>query len=102
MSKNKSMNTLQKIVLVFGLAGIALASLFPPWAAHCVYGQNNFQSVTYAFLFDPPTDIPRLENSEVLGLCQTSLDVPALLTVYVMIIAITFGLALLLGLRRSP
>ena len=99
------MNTLQKIVVVIGLAGIALASLFPPWAVRCVYRMFNpplvIQEVIYGFLFDPPTGVPRL-STEVNMLCEISLDVPALLTVYIVIIAITFGLALLFGLRRSP
>jgi len=91
------MNTLQKIVVVFGLAGIALASLFPPWAVHCEARADMVtRKVTYAFLFDPP---PIIQSPFY---CQISLDLPSLLTVYVMIIAITTGLALLFGLKRSP
>ena len=92
------MNTLQKIVVVFGLAGIALASLFPPWAVHCILSRTEIviRKVTYAFLFDPPSFI-----QDPL-FCQISIDLPSLLTVYVMIIAITTGLALLFGLKRSP
>ena len=86
------MNTLQKIVVVFGLAGIALASLFPPWVLDCpeavrrVYS-DEFKFNLYAFLFNP--ELPEY----ALGHCQAGLiNLPVLLTIYVMIIAITVGL----------
>ena len=91
------MNTRQKIVLILGLLGIALASLFPPWSVSCIVPAKfliTSRQVEYAFLFDPPTGIDVL--------CNVSLDIVALITVWTVILAITFGLALLLGIRRSP
>jgi len=89
------MNTLQKIVVVFGLAGLALTGLFPPWASLCNAGSRTVfkRDITYSLLFDPPRGMP--------GHCEVSLDISVLLTVWVVVLAITFGLALLFGLKKQ-
>ena len=85
----ENMNTGQKIVLAFALLGIVASGLVPGqrWPAA--------QQVEYAFLFDPPKGANPL-------LCSVSLDVSVLLTVWVVILAISFCLVLLIGLRRTP
>ena len=90
------MNNRQKTVLVLGLLSLVATGLYPPWTVRSdVPGRPEVYSrvVRYQFLFDPPTP------NQLFG--SVSLNVSVLLTVWVVMLAITFGLALLFGLERK-
>jgi len=101
------MNNRQKTALALGLFGVVATVLYPPWAVTCpmigiTEGVVPIRGVAFAFLFDPPMQLPNPPPNFVLSrYCSVSLDVSVLLTVWVAVFAITCGLALLFGLKKQ-
>lgn len=89
------LNKAQRVVLAIGLFGVVGVSLYPPWSVYCAAYEVAGTEVKYAFLLDPPTGWMGRES------CSTSIDVVALLVVFAVVLGITFGLVLLLGIRPS-
>ena len=75
----------------------AATGLYPPWSiSDPRYSDPPIYNrvVEYSFLFAPPEGFAAINS--------INLDVSVLLTVWVVVLAITFGLISLFGLRRSP
>lgn len=90
------MNVGQKIVLALGLLGIVVTGLFPPWSVSCFAHEKipPARQLEYTFIFNPPSGA----NART---CSVSLDGEVLLTIWAVVLAITFMLALLLSRRRT-